>query len=791
MQRTHQTVLIAGYYIIGLISFFNEATVLIGLALFLATTAMLIKNKISNILALGLAISFLTAIGNASLQYKTSDELSKFAPSNVTLTGRIVSIPTTNFEDKTKFYLNAKSIKCYDEELKDIENTTLVTLYDTKNKIQSLKIGDTLKLEGKLLKPHSATNPRQFDYSKYLKNFDTHTLFISEKWSLESKADTTYWKSIQALNQKRQEIINIHSKCVKSPNIELLGGIVFGDDAVNPPDFIKKSFINSGLLHILAASGMNVTLIFGIWFFISQRFKIHYKLSIITGMVLIIFYTCMTGFGPSIMRATLMLIFILLGKLINRDADTIALLFFIAGVLLVYDPAMINNIGFQLSFIVTFGLLFTCPILFKKVENKALNATYSLVMVPFIAQLYAAPIQIFYFGTFATYSVLANIAIIPCLTIVSFVGFISSMFALIPSLGLFICKISDFTINPFLSAIISLSNFFSQLKYSLLHLPHPSPFQIVLYYLILIAITIQIKKRFDKRKFLILLSSLLLLFGLTFINLNGNSCEIIFFDVKNADSALIKTPENKYILIDTGKAPYKNKSSQAEQIILKYLKDKGVKELNTLILTHYDSDHSGGAIDILKSIKVKAIYVSPREDENETLLSKEIARTIKETKVQKEKKTNCIILKEKDLLIEDITPSNNQNNENENSRITLLNYKGQKILFTGDATSSTLKHIKNEKINNIDVLKAGHHGAENSLNEGILSTTSPRTVVISTGENSYGHPSKKLIKLLKEKQIKTYRTDYNNAIKIVISQNKTSIYTFNQSKKGFVKDLEH
>ena len=134
--------------------------------------------------------------------------------------------------------------------------------------------------------PFKATNPSQFDYGKYLRNFDTFTvIYAKDKDCTKINEELPLkWRFMQRLNDVRNDIIKVHSQYLKSPNLEILGGIVFGDDAVAPPDYIKASFVNSGLLHILAASGMNVAFIFGFWFWIMSMLKMPYKPRVMTGM---------------------------------------------------------------------------------------------------------------------------------------------------------------------------------------------------------------------------------------------------------------------------------------------------------------------------------------------------------------------------------------------------------------------------------------------------------------------------------------------------------------------------
>ena len=121
----------------------------------------------------------------------------------------------------------------------------------------------------------------------------------------------------------------------------------------------------------------------------------------------------MTGFGPPIIRAFLMLTLILIGKLIDKETSTLSLLFIVGFLMLMYNPLMIFDIGFQLSFIVTFALILTAPLLIFNFKFKPLNYVLGACLIPIIAQIYAAPLQMFYFNTFAIYSVFANITIIP------------------------------------------------------------------------------------------------------------------------------------------------------------------------------------------------------------------------------------------------------------------------------------------------------------------------------------------------------------------------------------------
>ena len=805
MKKFNYTILFSLSYILGIISFFTSTTIYLAGGVFVALIFLIYKNFISNKSAIVFYLAFVLALLNCNFQIKNYDALSSFVPSKGVLKGYVETIPTTNNKNKTKFYFkvkNAELIK-YGEESKqnvfDIDARTIVTIYDTPQNISKIKVFDELELRGKLFQPIQAKNPSQFDYSKYLKNHKTFSTFYvtTGDWEIVSAPRTIGGKFLQKLNDKRCHILNIHKQFLKSPNLEVLGGIVFGDDAINPPEYIKDSFINSGLLHILAASGMNVSIIFGLWFFLGTRMRLNYRLVIFIGAVLVAFYTLMTGMGPSVLRAALMIEFVLLGKLIDRNTDSIALIFFVAFLMLLYDPAMINDVGFQLSFIVTFALMFYCPPLLEKIENKFLEFIAGAILIPIVAQLFAAPIQMFYFNTFATYSIFANFLIAPFIMVISFMGFLGSIIAMIPIdiIAVKTCYLIDFILNPFITALVKISDSFSGLPFSLLNTMHPSCLQLILYYGVLIGFGFAIRDEFKNKKFILAILCMSIVFCFSLIKIDHNDCEILVFDVGNADSFLIKTPQKRYIMIDTGHGYFDNKIngfSQANYIMGKYFKDNGIKNLDILVLTHFDSDHSGGAVDIMESTNVKKIVLNKYIDNSKT--TKHILNYVIKNKVPAIYPENKQVLyKEDDLSLKAFTPNFiNNKSDNDNSTIVLLSYGDFDMLFMADAGVRSFDKVKADIDNQkIEILKIGHHGARNTVTTKMLKSINPTAAVVSTGYNTYGHPAKETLHTVSKNNVKIYRTDTNNAIKIVSTKKDYQIYKYNAEKKKFEKDFHN
>lgn len=709
---------------------------------------------------------------------KNYDDLLANTPINSTFTGRIVSVPNSPDKTKSKFFMQMTSVG-----KKTIQGKTLVTVSASEDVLAKLNIGEEIRLKGSLREPFSATNPSQFDYSSYLRNFNVFTVLYSDDSNLEI-LDTKMslrWKFLKGLNTTRNRVLSYHSKYLKSPNLEILGGIVFGDDAVAPPDYIKNSFINSGLLHILAASGMNVAFIFSFWFLILKFLRVPYKPRVLSGMIMVILYTLMTGLGASVVRAALMMLFVLCGKLIDRDAHSVSLLSFVAVLMLIYNPAYINDVSFQLSFLVTFGLITTANIISSKLD-KIPEWIKAPILIPIVAQIWIAPIQMFYFNTFSLYSVFANISTVTLLSVISFGGFVSSLLSVIPQIADFVCRIFDFFLNYLLNVLVWISNFWGNLPHSMLVTTHPALFQLSLYYFALLLITFLLKFEKYKKACWVLIYSVLVILATTITPVSKN-LEVVAFDVGNADSFMIKTPKGKYFFVDTGKAPYKSGNSQAKIIMLKYLKDRGIKNLEGVIVTHFDNDHSGGTTEFIENMKVKTLYLNSREEETQT--AKNIFKTanIRNQNIRIVKNAD-VIYSEPDLKISTFkAKAKGKNRSNESSTITLLSYKKFDMLFMGDAGVEAFNQVKYLLPQNVEVLKVGHHGGPNVVDSEMLEYLGVKTSLISTGLNYFGHPNRGTLDVLRNTDI--LRTDLLNSVKFSTDGNLYKIYSYETHDKKY------
>ena len=750
----------------------------------------LVKDFISPICAILLFSIFIGSFYYTDYKTKEFDGLELLSPAyNAVIEGTIITNLTSDKPAQTSFYLSADKFNNGKTSI-PLKAKTMVTIQDEHEGYKKLIPGDRVRIKGNLFIPQPAGNPSQFDWAKYLKEKDVFTVFYAKEencFEKLSSAQTLKWKFLQKIHKTKNKILSKHAKYIQSPKFEIVGGIVLGDDAVNPPTEVKDSFIKSGLFHMLAASGMNVAIIFGMCFFILRKLRVDERLSIFTGMIIVLLYTCMTGFPVSLLRASIMLEFILAGKLINRAANTYALLFFAAFLILADNPSVINDLGFKLSFIVTFGLIFMAPYISEKMSKVMPRIVADSIFVPLIAQLWVIPVQMFYFNTFTTYALFANILILPFFTITSFTGFVSFVLSLIPFIGSKLVFILSYILNFSSQALIYISDFFASLPHSILTMPKPSVLQIILYYTLLPLGFLALKLK--SKKILSVSAAIFICLLLTFIPVRNRDCEVIFFSVSDADMILIKSPQGKYFMTDTGQMPYNAKSSQAKMIVEKYLNDRGVSEFEQIIITHYDSDHSGGLVTLMRDFSVKKLIANknPKSTENQKAIDRELNR--RKIKFH-EAKDNELVYEEKDFSIKTFAAKELSKDPNASSIITLLTCKGHTILFMADTEVKTYNLLKRELPKTVDTIKIGHHGAKNSIDTNMANELQFKNAVISSGTKSANHPYYTILDILRTNGVNIHRTDSDNAIKIVINDNGETFYHFDSKEKKFKTDKQ-
>ncbi|KKC29968.1 hydrolase of metallo-beta-lactamase fold [Caldanaerobacter subterraneus subsp. pacificus DSM 12653] len=256
--------------------------------------------------------------------------------------------------------------------------------------------------------------------------------------------------------------------------------------------------------------------------------------------------------------------------------------------------------------------------------------------------------------------------------------------------------------------------------------------------------------------------------------------EVTFLDVGQGDATFVRTPHGRAFLIDGGGNPVFSNSSFdiGEDILLPFLYYKGVIKLDAVFISHTDIDHIGGIITVLENMKVDRVFIGVQKVEDQNFK--------KMMEVAGKKRVSVIFLKKGDKVEVDGVkvyvlhpdPGNliEENPINNNALVFKMRYGNISFLFTGDIEKPAEEVLKESDLKT-HVLKVAHHGSSTSSTPEFIEKADPQVFVIQVGKNSYGLPSERVVKYLKERG-KLYRTDENGAVIVRTDGVKARIYPF-------------
>lgn len=630
---------------------------------------------------------------------------SNYSEGNVTLVGKITNI--TYKDNRVNITLKAK------------EKINITYYTDLK---LDCKLGDQVKVSGQLTKPYNNTVFNLFNYRLYL---------LSDKIYFNLKVDKI--EKIKDNDNFFYKIKNsIYNRVDQLKSGDYIKAFILGDKQDLDTN-IQNIYRENGISHLLAISGMHVTLFASILLFFLKRFK--YSHLIIS--LLLIFYAFLTNFTPSVLRA----VFLFILNKYNKK-KTIVL---IACLMLLYNPYYIYNVGFLFSFIISFYLIY-----FGKLSNRFKNYFLKLLVTSTICLVASIPLMINNFYYINLTSPLINVVFVPFVTLIIFpLCLITLIVPYFDNLLLFCLNIME-----------HLSIFFNHFNVDIV-MGKMNIFIFIIYYILITII-------FLKPKYFYVLIIVILVH--TNIKLFNKNNYLTMIDVGQGDSILLEI-EDKTVLIDTG-GSYFSSYNIAQNKLVPYFKSRGIKTIDYLILTHGDYDHLGEASNLITLFPVtNVIFNSGAINSLEEHLIKELNT----------KKINYQFVSQGNIKINDVVLNfiNNSDNtdENEDSLIIYTKISGRNILFMGDSGKESENYIISEyNLPQMDILKIGHHGSKYSTSEFFIKTIKPKIALISVGlNNNFDHPNQEVINLLDTNHVNTYTTSIDGSIKINLDSFK--IYT--------------
>lgn len=599
---------------------------------------------------------------------------------------------------------------------------------------EKVNIGSSVSVKGKLVLPKNNTVPYLFNYKKYLYNKRVYyTLKID---------------SIKILNENSNPFIKLKNKVIKHVNsykdsTYLYAFILGKTELIN--DEVLTSYRENGISHLFALSGLHVSIFSSILLFILKKFRFKEVLNYVLIFIFLLLFSFITGFSPSILRATLLFFLLGINKVFYLNIRTLDILYLVFIILVIINPFIIYNLSFILSFTAAFFLIFSSDLL------KGKNYFVSLFKVSLLSYFASLPLSIYYFGYTNLLGTILNLVFVPLVSFVVFpltlLTFVISKFSLI--------------LNITTNLLESLSLFFNKFKV-IIYFPSINLIFVFVYLSILVLYI-----KFKKKICLYLIIVLLIFFKIR--PYMDNNTYIYYIDVGQGDSILVLTPHlNKTILIDTGgivSFNKKYKSNIVKNKTIPFFRRIGINKVDYLFLTHGDFDHAGEVNELLSNFCVKKVFINKGNINN-------IEKKIK----------NKEVLTLKNFVIDDIKVNslNNNifNNENDDSTILLFNIYDYKFLFMGDASIKTEEYLLNNYIlPNVDILKVGHHGSYTSTSADFINVIKPKYSVISVGENNmYKHPNKSVLDILIN--TKLFRTDVDGTIEVKINKKGYKIKTY-------------
>jgi len=656
--------------------------------------------------------------------------------------------------------------------------------------------GDVLQVSGKLETPAQLDG---FDYAAYLSNQGIQVTIL---YPAIEVLDTG--KGIRPLSwiySLRHRLAQSLAEILPEPQASLAQSVILGLRK-DIPSSLKLDFSRSGTSHLLAISGLHLSIIAGMLLEIGTRlFGKRRHAHIWLALVGVWFYAVISGMDPPVFRAAVMASIFLAAGILGRQRSAITGLTFAAAIMTGTNPQILWDVSFQLSFLAMAGLTAVSPFLQShgreiagrvlRKDRIAVSAVYyTLDNLSITLGVLAAvwPLIAYYFGIVSLVAPLATLLTLPALPWIIITGTISA------GLGLVIMPVAQvvgWLVWLFASYMLSVVTGLAGTPGASIELSGINGSLVLSYYLAFAAVILL--RRYWSRtsgvlqkgvslitaipfKWVVLsLAPVAILTSITAASMPDDNLHVSFLDVGQGDAILIQTPSHQDILVDGGPDP--------RGVIMALSKKMPFwdRTIDLLVLTHPHADHLTGLLEVLNRYKVRQVLYtafdcdSPLCNEWYNLIQENgIEVTIAQAGQQIDlgtKKTSIEVLNPPVLPPPGTTP--NIDDDGVVLRITA----GQiSFLLTADTTSQTESELcKCRATLKSTVLKAGHHGSSTSTSQKFLSVVDPRVAVISVGaDNRFGHPGEEVIARLAGRigEDNIFRTDECGTVEFITDGHK-------------------
>lgn len=518
------------------------------------------------------------------------------------------------------------------------------------------------------------------------------------------------------------------------------------------------SFKLSGIRHVIAVSGLHVSILFSLAYMLVGKRRI---LTALVGIPVLFLFAAVAGFTPSILRACLMQELMIIALLLNKEYDPPTALAFAVLVMLVCNPLAITSVSLQLSAGCMVGIfLFSGRISNALLRNKGKGKGRKAKLFRWIvgsfsvtisAMVTTTPLCAYYFGTISLIGILTNLITLWLITFI-FYGIMAACIA--GAIWLPIGKGIAWVVSWGIRYVLLVAKILGGIPIAAVYTCSPYVLCWLIFAYILITVFILSRKKRPALFTGCVVFALIVSIALSWVEPRLDDYRITVLDVGQGQCVLLQTRNRNY-LVDCGGDSDTGAADTAAQM----LGSQGISRIDGLILTHYDDDHAGGVQNLLTRIDADKLYL-PAVD------SQSFAE-----KLDKDNRENAVFVAEDTVLQDEgltisLFPSKNTKENAETSMGILFQIKNCDILITGDMDSAGERALLTRtSLPELELLVVGHHGSNTSTSWDLLETTRPKAAVISVSKtNHYGHPTENVLNKLKLFGCKIYRTDTQGTI---------------------------
>ena len=555
----------------------------------------------------------------------------------------------------------------------------------------------------------------------------------------------------------RQRLIEIIDGALPSDTAGFAKALLLGDRSGIDYE-INTAFKVSGISHVIAVSGLHVSILFGLVYSLAGRRRF---LTALIGIPAIVIFAAIAGFSPSVVRAGIMQILVMIALLFDKDYDPLTALAFAALVMLIGNPLVITSVSFQLSVSCMVGIFLFSERIRQWLSDKQrmgrrkgkwVRWFCSSVSISLSAMVFTTPLVAVYFGTVSLIGVFTNLLTLWAITYI-FYGVM--LVCAIGCVHLGVASALGWLVSWGIRYVLAVAKLFSRVPMAAVYTKSIYIVIWLVFCYCLFGLYLILQKKTPIIFSAAGVLGLCLAIALSWSEPLLDECRVTVLDVGQGQSILLQS-EGKNYLVDCGGSYEEDTADITAETLL----SQGISRLDGIILTHYDKDHVGGTEYLLTRIRTDALYLPFAQDEDG--VGKALADRCPEAVVSV---GDDIVLTFGMTKITIFAPVSYESG-NESSMCVLFQTENCAILITGDRGIRTERMlIERYEIPKLDVLVAGHHGAETSTCEELLAATRPEYVIISVGkDNPYGHPSPEVITRLKKYRCKILRTDLYGTI---------------------------